>query len=187
MATHVALLRGINVGGRNRVSMADLRTLVTGLGHTDVATYIQSGNVVFTSAETDTAALAAALEQAIAASLGVTAAVVVLTRDDLAQAVRDNPYPDEPDPKAVHVVFFQGPVPAGAADAIEAAERRAAARGGGQDSARIAGRALFLHTPGGFGRSELALHLLSRPASPVATGTARNWSTVTKLLSLCAA
>ena len=63
MATHIALLRGINVGGRNKVSMADLRAVVAGLGHTEVATYIQSGNVVFTSGEADTEALAAALEE----------------------------------------------------------------------------------------------------------------------------
>ena len=56
MPTHIALLRGINVGGRNRVAMADLREVVLGLGHTEVATYIQSGNVVFTSEEADTAA-----------------------------------------------------------------------------------------------------------------------------------
>jgi len=71
MPTHVALLRGINVGGRNRVAMADLREVVLGLGHTEVATYIQSGNVVFTSEEADTARIAAALERAIAKYLGV--------------------------------------------------------------------------------------------------------------------
>jgi uncharacterized protein (DUF1697 family) len=66
MPTHIALLRGINVGGRNRVAMADLRTVVLGLGYTDVATYIQSGNVVFTGEEAETAMIAAALERAIA-------------------------------------------------------------------------------------------------------------------------
>src|SRR5664280_2156271 len=63
--THVALLRGINVGGRNRVAMADLREVVTSLGHTEVTTYVQSGNVVFTSPDADTGALVAALEQRI--------------------------------------------------------------------------------------------------------------------------
>ena len=185
VATHIALLRGINVGGRNKVAMADLRAVVAGLGHADVVTYIQSGNVVFTSGESDAEALATALEEAIAGGLGVKPAVVVLSRDDLARAVRDNPYPDEPNPKLVHAVFFRGQVPAGAADAIEAGQRRAAERGGGQDDARIVGGTVFLHTPGGFGRSELALFLLGRSASPVAAGTARNWSTVTKLLDLC--
>jgi uncharacterized protein (DUF1697 family) len=187
VATHIALLRGINVGGRNKVAMADLRAVAAGLGHTDVATYIQSGNVVFTSAGGSTEALAAALEEAIAGSLGVKPAVVVLTRDDLAQVVRDNPYPDEANPKMVHAVFFRGPVPAGAAEAVEAGQRRAAERGGGRDSARIVGGTLFVHTPDGFGRSELALYLLGRSAGPCAAGTARNWATVTKLLGLCAA
>jgi uncharacterized protein (DUF1697 family) len=185
VATHIALLRGINVGGRNKVAMADLRAVVAGLGHTDVATYIQSGNVLFSSGETDTEALATALEKAIADSLGVRPAVVVLSRDGLEQAVRDNPYPGEPNPKLVHAVFFRGQVPPGAADAIEAGQRRAAERGGGQDSAQIVGGAVYLHTPGGFGRSELSEFLLGRSASPLATGTARNWSTVTKLLALC--
>jgi len=66
MPTHIAQLRGINVGGRNRVAMADLREVVLGLGHTEVVTYIQSGNVVFTSEGADTATIAAALERAIA-------------------------------------------------------------------------------------------------------------------------
>jgi len=69
MPTRVALLRGINVGGRNRVAMADPREVVPGLGHTEVATYIQSGNVVFTSEEAETATIAAALERAIAEHL----------------------------------------------------------------------------------------------------------------------
>jgi len=185
MATHIALLRGINVGGRNKVSMADLRAVVAGLGHTGVATYIQSGNVLFTSDEADTEALATALEGSIAANLGVKPTVIVLSRGDLARAVRDNPYPDEPNPKMVHAVFFRGPVPAGAAEAIEAGQRRATERGSGKDTAQIVGGTLYLHTPDGFGRSELSLFLLGRSASPVASGTARNWATVTKLLSLC--
>src|SRR5579859_1142721 len=172
MATHIALLRGINVGGRNKVAMADLREVMASLGHTDVVTYIQSGNVVFTTAVTDTAALAGALEEAIAGALGVRPAVVVLSRAEFAQAVHDNPYADEVDPKRVHAVFFVQ-TPPGLADAIEAAERRDAERGG-RGSARLVGRTLFVHTPDGFGRSELALHLLGRRASPAAAGTARN-------------
>ena len=69
MATHIALLRGINVGGRNKLAMADLRQVMTSLGHTDVVTYIQSGNVVFTTGEADTNMLASDLEQAIASAL----------------------------------------------------------------------------------------------------------------------
>ena len=185
MATHIALLRGINVGGRNKVAMADLREVVTSLGHADVVTYIQSGNVVFTAGgpEPEAKALARALEQAIAAALDVRPAVVVLSRGDLAQSVRDNPYTSEPDPKRVHAVFFPE-IPSGLAAAIAAGEQREAERGGG-GTAQVVGHTLFVHTPEGFGRSELVLYLLNRRASPAATGTARNWATVTRLLTLC--
>jgi uncharacterized protein (DUF1697 family) len=185
MATHIALLRGINVGGRNKVAMADLRDVVASLGHADVVTYIQSGNVVFTAGdpEPDTKELASALEQAIATTLGVSPAVVVLSRKDLAQAVESNPYAGEPNPKYVHAVFFQE-TPPGLAPVIAEAEQRETERNG-RDSAQVVGRTLFVHTPDGFGRSELALYLLSRRASPAAAGTARNWATVTKLLTLC--
>jgi uncharacterized protein (DUF1697 family) len=185
MATHIALLRGINVGGRNRVAMPALREVVSSLGHTGVVTYIQSGNVVFTAgpAQADCAALGDALQQAIAGALGCEPAVVVLSREDLAQAVRDNPYAGEPNPKAVHAVFFRD-LPDGLDEAIGAALRRDTDRGG-HGEAQVVGRTLFVHTPAGFGTSELAQHLLNRRSSPAITGTARNWATVTKLATLC--
>src|SRR5262249_24542155 len=159
---HIALLRGINVGGRNKVAMADLRDVMAGLGHTGVSTYIQSGNVLFTSDEADTEALGQALEEAIASKLGVRPSVIVLCGEDRARVVRDNPYAGEPNPKAVHAVFFRGPVPPGTAEAIEAGRQRAAERGSDRDTARIVGTTMFVHTPDGFGRSELARYLLAR-------------------------
>jgi len=110
MPTHVALLRGINLGGRNKVAMADLRAIVGELGHTDVSTYIQSGNVLFDAApDADTGLMALAMTEAIAAKLGVTAPVIVLTRDELARVIADNPFPGEPDPKRVHAVVLSEP------------------------------------------------------------------------------
>ena len=164
MPTHVALLRGINLGGHNKVAMADLREVVSSLGHADVATYIQSGNVVFSSDQADTAALAAALEEAIAAALGVRIRVVVLSREELAQVARDNPYPDER---------------VAAAQKLVAPDSR--------DTAQVVGRTIFLHTPDGYGRSDLAAALvkLGQKKTDTVTGTARNWATVTKLLTLC--
>src|SRR6201986_4309038 len=109
-ATHVALLRGINLGGRNKVAMADLRALVSELGHADVSTYIQSGNVLFSATgNAEAAGLALTMTEAIAAKLGVTAPVVVLTRDELAEVVAANPFPDEPDPRRVHAVVLSEP------------------------------------------------------------------------------
>jgi uncharacterized protein (DUF1697 family) len=190
MPTHIALLRGINLGGHKRIAMADLREVAGSLGHQDVSTYIQSGNVLFSTDEDDTVKLADALQRAIADRLGVQAGVIVLTRDQLAEVARANPYPDEPNPKSVHVIFL----PAGQDLALVperaghlAALQQQAADKGSRDSVTQLGRAVYLHTPDGYGRSELAglLGKAGGPMSAKGAGTARNWATVTKLLALC--
>ncbi len=190
MASHVALLRGINVGGRNKVPMADLREVVTSLGHTGVTTYIQSGNVLFSTADADTGKLAAALESAIGERFGIWSSVVVLSRDELAEVLAGNPYPNEPNPRLVHVVFLNAEPPEDLLARIAAAESATAAKGG-RDTVRVADRALFLHTPDGYGTSELAqavFRIISAPGKQKKlqlAATARNWATATKLLSLC--
>jgi uncharacterized protein (DUF1697 family) len=187
MASHVALLRGINVGGRNKVAMTELREVVASLGHTGVTTYIQSGNVLFTAPDSDCAQLASALESAIADAFGVAASVVVVSRDQLDQILGGNPYPDEPNPKLVHVVFLNAELPWDVLDRIKAAESAAAAKGS-RDTVTPAGRALFLHTPDGYGTSELAqvlFRIIGAPGRRGIAATARNWATSTKLLSLC--
>ena len=187
-ATHVALLRGINLAGRNKVAMADLRALVTELGHADVSTYIQSGNVLFSApGDAEAAALALAMTEAIAAKLGVTAPVVVLTRDELAEVVAANPFPDEPDPRRVHAVVLSEPPGPELTAKLDAAVAQSAAKGF-RDEIRVVDRTLYLHTPEGYGRSDLAAALMRIVSSPKAgtTGTARNWATMTKLLTRCA-
>ena len=186
MATHVALLRGINLGGHKKVAMADLRELVSSLGHADVATYIQSGNVVFTSDQSDNALLAAALEEAIAGWLGVTSRVVVLSRDELAQVSRDNPYPHEPNHRAVHAIFLSGEPGPELIERVAAAQDQVATRGS-RDTATIIGRTIYLHTPDGYGRSDLAAELVKvgQKKTGNVSGTARNWATVSKLLAMC--
>ncbi len=185
MATHVALLRGINLGGRNKVAMADLRAVVASLGHTDVATYIQSGNVVFTAAPGATD-LGRALEMSIAAALDMRVPVVVLSRPELAGAFAANPYPDVTNPRALHAIFLPAAPAPGCAAALAAEQQRSAQRGD-RDEVTLLGRTAYLHTPDGFGRSDLAIRLLARAASPVSGGTARNWATVSKLLAMCEA
>lgn len=192
MSTYVALLRGVNVGGRNKLAMADLRAVVTSLGHTDVATYVQSGNVVFTPAdrtETDTdaltAVLPATLERAIADSLSVRPSVVVLSCAELAQVVANNPYPEESNPKSLHAVFrAAAPDPAMVAT-VELAVQRSRQRGS-SDDARVVGRTLYLRLPDGLGRSDLAARLLRAGSGGIGgEGTARNWATVRALLAMC--
>jgi uncharacterized protein (DUF1697 family) len=181
---YVALLRGINVGGNNKVAMADLRDIVSGLGHTEVATYIQSGNVVFTATECDTSVLAEQLERAIAATLPVGPQVVVVHRDELAAIVSANPYPDQSNHKLLHAFFLREP--AGPGVEVDIAEAQAKARDkGSRDEAQLIGRVVYLHTPDGFGRSELAARL-GRVKTLTSLGvTARNWATVQKLLAMC--
>ncbi len=182
MPSHLALLRGINVGGRNRVAMGDLRDLVSALGHGDVSTYIQSGNVLFSAAEGTTGSIAHELADAIAERLAVNATVVVLTRAELAEVIAANPFPGELDPRRVHALIHQEPLTAAARAAIASASELAAPKGG-RDEAVLAGRVIYLSTPEGFGRSDLAARL-TRPSGPGAAGTARNWATVTKLMEL---
>jgi uncharacterized protein (DUF1697 family) len=181
MTRYAALLRGINLGGRNKVAMADLRQLAAALGHAEVATYIQSGNLVFSSDEEDAIALADALEAEIARSLGVRSAVVVLSRAGLAQVIADNPFPQESDPKALHAVFHREPISAERIAAVAAAEEKARAKGC-RDQAVVVGATLFMRTPDGLGRSELAAQL-ARSVTKT-EGTARNWATVNRLLAM---
>jgi uncharacterized protein (DUF1697 family) len=185
MRTHVALLRGINVGGHNEVAMADLRQLVTSLGHADVATYVRSGNVVFTSPQTDTSTLADALELQIAERLGVRPGVVVLSREQLAQVIADNPYPQETNPRCLHAVLRRREMGPEQIAAVATAQQRATDKGS-RDEAAVVGRTLFLRTPDGMGRSELAAQLARSGGalSSAAAGTARNWATVTRLMAL---
>jgi uncharacterized protein (DUF1697 family) len=183
VTTYVALLRGINVGRANRIAMADLRRVVGEAGGRDVVTYVNSGNVVLDHDEPDEAVLGERLERAVAEALGVSPRVLVRSAAELDEVVAANPFPEEDDPKKVHAVFLgEAPDEAGVVAAREA--QAAAAERGSRDRVEVVGRVSYLHTPDGLGRSVLA-DLLSRRAGPMAVGTARNWSTVTRLQALC--
>lgn len=165
--------------------MAELRQLVASLGHADVATYIQTGNIIFTPSHDDSAVLARELQHAIADAFDVRSTVVVLTRAELAAVVSASPYSDEPNPRFVHGVFLQSDPDSGIHERVEQAVAQVAETGS-RDEAIIIGRTLYLHTPDGFGTSDLARELLLKQrTSPLAAGTARNWATITKLLALC--
>jgi uncharacterized protein (DUF1697 family) len=194
MPTHVALLRGVNNLGGKQVAMAELRDVVASLGHADVMTYIRSGNVLFTArpagastaGRAGTGLLAAELEQAIVASTGVRARAVVLSREELARCVHGNPYPGETNPRLLHAVFLPD-VPGPALAAWVADAQRQVQANGSQDEAKLLGRAVYLHTPDGYPRSELRRRLARAggPTSAAVAGTARNWATVCRLVQLC--
>jgi uncharacterized protein (DUF1697 family) len=174
----IGLLRGVNVGGRSRVPMAELRALCAGLGWRDVETYIQSGNLVF-EADGEATDLEARLEKALAAKMGVATAVIIRTAADWKRCLAANPFgpASEKEPNRVLLGLSKRPLQPEAAAALQA---KAA------DGERVAaaGGALWFHYPEGVGRSKLSPSLIDRLAgSPV---TARNWRTALKLAEMAA-
>ncbi|GAA2999700.1 DUF1697 domain-containing protein [Streptosporangium longisporum] len=180
MATkaYAALLRGVNVSGHKKVPMAELRALLTGLGHGDVRTYLQTGNAVFTSTSDDEQALAAQLEQAVEERFGFGVDVLVRGHAYLRAVADACPFPAASlEGRQLHVTYFSEPVTASRVASLDPAAYL-------PEEFRFGDRALYLYTPDGLGRSRLAEALTrSAPADGV-TATTRNWNTVVKLVEL---
>jgi len=175
---YVALLRGINLGARNKIVMADLRELFEGLEAEDVTTYVQSGNVVFRS-RAARAQLAGQIERQIAQDLDLEIRVLLRTNAELTKLVAGSPFAKaESDPLKLHVTFL-GATPAAAR--VRALDETAFA----PDRFRVAGAHVYLHTPNGYGRSKLSNAYFEKQLGVAAT--TRNWKTVTALADLAAA
>jgi uncharacterized protein (DUF1697 family) len=180
MTRYVCLLRGVNVSGQRKVDMKALQRLFVDLGHEDVSTYIQSGNVVFTAAKGRPAALAKAIEERLAADLHVDPSALLRSRDELAAVVDANPFLAEgadqgADPATLHVTFFAAEPDAGRLADVDPAAFE-------PDRFHLAGREVYLHCPNGYGRTKLNNAFWERRSGVGAT--TRNWKTVTKLLAL---
>jgi uncharacterized protein (DUF1697 family) len=170
---YVAFLRGINVGKNKRISMAELRDVVTSLGHTDVTTYLQSGNLVFSSSRRGNARLAGEIERAVADQLGVPARVLVLSRHELAAVVRSNPIPEATaDPSRFHCVFLEKVADADRVSALEAEDFS-------PDEFVMGDGVMYVWYRGGVQDSKLS-KVLDRRLGVACT--ARNWNTVTRLV-----
>jgi uncharacterized protein (DUF1697 family) len=179
VATLVVLLRGINVGGRNRVPMAGLRDLVESLGADDVATYLQSGNVVCRAAGSPDL-LAGRLAAALSTGFGVTVPVVARTGRRWSDLVRDNPLAGlDDDPTRLHVAFLSAPADP---DRARALEEEAVAFA--PERLVVSGADVYLHCPGGYADTPLQNAFLEKRLDRVAT--TRNWRTVTALADLVA-
>ena len=172
MARLIALLRAVNVGGR-KLPMAELRSLAAELGWSDVETYIQSGNMVFT-APGRTEALEDRLEKEIRDRFGLDVPVIVRTAAQWAGYAKANPFPEaaEAEPNALQLLVSKRPPAEGAADRLM--ERAEAG-----EIVNSAGGALWFHYPKGIARSKLTPTLIDKACgSPT---TSRNWRTVLKL------
>jgi uncharacterized protein (DUF1697 family) len=176
MKTFAALLRGINVGGKNKIAMSELKRSLSSLGLEDVVTYIQSGNVVFRSPAGDAAGLAGGVEHRIAEDFGVSITVLLRTPSELKAVARNNPFlKGKADLSKLHVVFLSGRPAAKAAAALDP-ERSP------PDELSVRGREIYLHLPNGAGRSKLTIDYFERQLGVAAS--ARNWNTLIKLIAL---
>lgn len=175
MTTYVALLRGVNVGGK-MVSMAKLREMLESLGFEDVRTLLQSGNAVFRAPAKPAATLEQQLEAATAKHLGITCDYHVRTAAELQAAIDANPMraQAEKDPSRFTVTFYKAPLDKAAAKAAQTAIE-------GPEILRADGRHLYMYWPDGQGQSKAGV--VVGKALKV-NGTARNWNTVLKLAAL---
>ena len=179
---YAALLRGVNVGGNKKIAMADLRLLLSGLGLDEVSTLLQSGNAVFTAPESDAVALAAQIEAALLADLGLSSRVVLWTHQQLAAVVAANPFPTAEDEPSKHLVqFLFKPLAAAEKERIAAFDAAAYA----PEEFRVGEEVIYFRFPDGIGRSKLAVDFGKHVTAKLVM-TGRNWNTVRKLLDLTA-
>jgi uncharacterized protein (DUF1697 family) len=173
----VALLRGINVGGANRLAMADLRATMVGAGATDVATHVQSGNVVFTHPVSEAEQLATMLSSAITSRHGLTVPVIVRTGAEMGRLTTGHPDDGVIEPKYLHVVFFDRLPGTTSLPPIDAGRFV-------PDRFVVDGREAYVTYPEGSGRSKLTIDVFEMAFD--VTATARNMNSVRKIAALAA-
>jgi uncharacterized protein (DUF1697 family) len=175
MTTYIALLRGINVGKAKRIAMADLRALLEGLGHTDVATLLNSGNVVFRSDRKTSAKIATEIAAAIAAQLKIEVPVIVKSAKELAAIIADNPFADSAaDPSRLLIAFTPDAATLSNLDAI-------APKVVAPEQFLVGRHAAYLHCASGILESKAGEALVGKAGK---AATTRNWTTVQKLQTL---
>ena len=175
MKTYIGLLRGINVGKAKRIAMADLRALLEGLGHADVATLLNSGNVVFRSGRKIPAKIAAEIAAAIAAQLKIDVPVIVKSAKELATIIDDNALADAAtDPARLLVAFVQE---AGALPTLSAIAPHVVP----PEQFLLGREAAYLHCARGILESKAGEALVGKAGK---AATTRNWATVLKLQAL---
>lgn len=177
MPTHIALLRGINVGGHKLVAMSDLRDFLAALGCGDARSLLQSGNLVFQCAARPRADLERWLESEAEHRLGLRTDFHVRAAKDWGKIIANNPFPEEAkrDPARLVVMFLKQAPDQRGVQALQAAIR-------GPEIVRADGPHAYIVYPDGMGRSRLTNALIDKQLGTRSTG--RNWNTVVKLAAL---
>ena len=178
LGSHVALMRGINVGGKNKLPMKDLVALFVEVGCRQVRTYIQSGNVVFEGDAELAERVVTDVPTRIAARFGLSVPVIVRTAEEVRDAVSMHPFVAEAaDLKHLHMGFLADTPSADAVASLDPARSAV-------DAFAVMGKEIFLHVPGGMARTKLTTDYFDRRLGTVLT--VRNWRTVNKLLEMLA-
>ncbi|MEQ1904358.1 MAG: DUF1697 domain-containing protein [Pirellulaceae bacterium] len=172
MQNWIALLRGINVGGRNSLPMAELKATFESSGCSSVQTYIQSGNVVFASSVRSGQSLSKRLSEAVEEEFGFRPSILLLSESDFRAAIANNPFAKAvKDPKTLHFFFLDSPPKS---QDMKGFDKLALST----ERYELIGSVFYLYTPDGFGRSKLAAGAERKLGVPA---TARNFTTVMKL------
>jgi len=177
MTRWVALLAGINIGGKTTVPMAELRAVFAGLGYREVQTYIQSGNVVFEEGSGNEDRVLGAIRPALSARFGWDIQVVLRTGPELDAVLAGNPFRDRQDDPTKLLVTFLSAEPA-----PDRAARLRQPPPGETGELTLVGREVYIHAPDGYGKSKLSNAYLAKALGLVAT--TRNWKSVAKLHEL---
>ena len=176
---YIALLRGVNVGGKNKLPMKSLAALCEAHGCSAVQTYIQSGNIVFKAAAKSAAAFPRALKEEIKKNFGFETTIILRTVDEVRTVTESNPYlTPGVDTKFLHVTFLAEPP--SLTDVVRLypiCEK--------DEACTLRGKEIFMYLPYGMGRSKMAAYAFDKVLQTI--GSTRNWQTITKLLALAEA
>jgi uncharacterized protein (DUF1697 family) len=177
MAVIVSILRGVNVGGHNKIKMEALRAHCESLGLRDPQTYVQSGNVVFRTKERNLAALAMRMENTIEQSFGFRTPVILRTTSELRDVIARNPFGKRRgiDPSKLLVTFLASEPSAEAREQVLKIKTE-------PEELHIDGREVYMYFPNGLARPKLSWVTVEKKLKT--SGTGRNWNTVTKLLEM---
>jgi len=177
MITYIALLRGINVSGKNKIDMKGLKAAFESLGFSRVKTYIQSGNIVFDSTEINKSELKVMIEEKIKYISGFPITVILRISNEMLIIINSNPFlkASKIDTNKLHVTFLSDKPTVSALNQIKEMQDE-------QDEFVISGQEVYLHCPKGYGRTKFSNAYFEKKLS-VAT-TTRNWKTVTQLFDI---
>lgn len=174
MNTYISMLRGINVAGKKRIKMDELKALYESLGFKNVKTYIQSGNVVFQCSDSNASKLVKKIGEEIKQSFGLTVTVVIRTKEEYKQVIKRNPFQDK-DLSKLHITFLSESVENPPIKRLEMAKS-------GMEEFDLSGKEIYLFCPNGYGRTKLTNNFFEKQLN--ISATTRNWRTVNALSAM---